>query len=176
MDFESFGNLSVTEINEISKVFLETLQNLTNTEVVIYSNTYYARTIFDTSLTKYLLWVANYDVSQPGANGKWNTWVGWQYTSMGNVNGVNGYVDKNEFTDGIFLSTSSELPTPPTANPETPSDNTGVITYRVKSGDTLSAIALKFGRSVSEIAKLNNIKNPNLIYAGNIIHILNCRD
>ena len=45
MDFESFGNLSVNQINEISKVFLETLQNATNKEVLIYSKSYTARTI-----------------------------------------------------------------------------------------------------------------------------------
>lgn len=47
MDFESFGNLSISEINEISKVFLETLENTTKTNVVIYSNAYSARTILD---------------------------------------------------------------------------------------------------------------------------------
>lgn len=46
MDFESFGNLSISEINKISKVFLETLENATKTNVVIYSNAYSARTNF----------------------------------------------------------------------------------------------------------------------------------
>ena len=76
MDFEDFGNLSVSEINEISKVFLETLETVTNSQVVIYSNAYSARTIFGQELTKYPLWVANYGVSSPGSNGKWQTWVG----------------------------------------------------------------------------------------------------
>ena len=65
MDFESFGNLSTSEINEISKVFLETLQNATNKEVLIYSNSYSARTIFSSELAIYPLWVANYGVSEP---------------------------------------------------------------------------------------------------------------
>jgi len=173
MDFESFGNLSVSEINEISKVFLETLQNITNTEVLIYSNTYSARTIFDTSLTKYPLWVANYNVNQPLSNGKWNTWVGWQYTSMGNVSGINGYVDRNQFTDGIFLSNYSELPIPPTTNPEVPTENTGTFFYKVKPGDTLSEIALRYGTTVSNLVRLNNIHNPNLIYPNQSLFIQN---
>lgn len=37
------------------------------------------------------------------------------------------------------------------------------IVYYVKRGDTLSAIALKYKTTVSEIAKLNNISNPNKI-------------
>ena len=38
--------------------------------------------------------------------------------------------------------------------------------YIVKSGDTLSSIAAKFGTSYQKIAKDNNISNPNLIYPG----------
>jgi murein DD-endopeptidase MepM/ murein hydrolase activator NlpD len=41
-----------------------------------------------------------------------------------------------------------------------------VATYKIKRGDTLSAIAKKYGTTVNELVKLNNIKNPNLIYAG----------
>lgn len=36
--------------------------------------------------------------------------------------------------------------------------------YIVKKGDTLSAIARKYGTTYQKIAKDNNIKNPNLIY------------
>jgi predicted chitinase len=39
-------------------------------------------------------------------------------------------------------------------------------TYSVRSGDTLSALAKRFGTSVKSIAKANNIKNVNLIRVG----------
>lgn len=39
-------------------------------------------------------------------------------------------------------------------------------TYIVRSGDTLSAIAAKYGTTVNKLAALNGIKNPNLIYTG----------
>jgi predicted chitinase len=39
-------------------------------------------------------------------------------------------------------------------------------TYSVRSGDTLSALAKKFGTSVTQLAKANNIANPNKILAG----------
>lgn len=45
------------------------------------------------------------------------------------------------------------------------------VTYKIKSGDTLSVIAQKFGTTVSKLAQLNNIKNVNLIYAGQTIKI-----
>lgn len=38
--------------------------------------------------------------------------------------------------------------------------------YIVKSGDTLSGIAAKFGTSYQKIARDNGIENPNLIYPG----------
>ncbi|WP_206663577.1 LysM peptidoglycan-binding domain-containing protein [Sporolactobacillus shoreae] len=43
---------------------------------------------------------------------------------------------------------------------------TGTMVYTVKSGDTLSAIAVRFGVSVSNIQQWNNISDPNKIYAG----------
>ncbi len=39
----------------------------------------------------------------------------------------------------------------------------------------LSQIALRYNTTVQEIVKLNNISNPNLIYAGTTIRISNCR-
>lgn len=45
------------------------------------------------------------------------------------------------------------------------------ITYKVKKGDTLSAIAKKYNTSVSDIAKKNNIKNINLIKIGQVLKI-----
>ena len=44
-------------------------------------------------------------------------------------------------------------------------------TYIVKSGDTLSGIASKFGTTYQEIAKKNGIANPNKIYPGQVLKI-----
>lgn len=44
-------------------------------------------------------------------------------------------------------------------------------TIVVQEGDTLSGIAAKYGITVSELVKLNNISNPNLIYAGQVLTI-----
>jgi murein DD-endopeptidase MepM/ murein hydrolase activator NlpD len=44
-------------------------------------------------------------------------------------------------------------------------------TYRIQSGDTLSALASRFGTSVSALAKANNISNPNLIIAGKSLKV-----
>lgn len=44
-------------------------------------------------------------------------------------------------------------------------------TYTVVRGDTLSGIAKRFGTSVNYLAKLNNIRNVNLIYVGQVLKI-----
>ena len=43
--------------------------------------------------------------------------------------------------------------------------------YTVKSGDTLSGIAAKYGTTYQKIANLNGIVNPNKIYAGQKIRV-----
>lgn len=43
--------------------------------------------------------------------------------------------------------------------------------YTVRKGDTLSAIASKYGTTYQKIAQLNGISNPNLIYAGQRLRV-----
>ena len=45
------------------------------------------------------------------------------------------------------------------------------IEYKVKKGDTLSKIAKENNTTVEKLVKINNIKNPNLIYVGQKIRI-----
>ena len=165
MDFEEFGNLSKEEINAIGLAFIKKLEEITGKPVVVYSNTYTARTIWEGEILNYPLWVAEYGVSKPENNGKWNTYVGWQYTDMGVINGINGYVDRNRFTKDIFINENGESnviePRPPT------SDNTNeYINVVIKRGDTLSGLARRYNTTVQELVNLNNIQNPNLIYVG----------
>lgn len=44
-------------------------------------------------------------------------------------------------------------------------------TYTVKRGDTLSAIARKYNTTVAALAKLNNIKNVNVINVGQVLKL-----
>ena len=46
-----------------------------------------------------------------------------------------------------------------------------IVTYTVKRGDILSKIALKFNTTVDELVSLNNIKNKDLIYIGQVLKI-----
>lgn len=75
MDFESFGELTVAEINEIGITFMQTVQSLSQKEMVIYSDTSNASSRFGGELTNYPLWVAQYEVEEPTPNGNWDTWA-----------------------------------------------------------------------------------------------------
>lgn len=51
-------------------------------------------------------------------------------------------------------------------------NGSSTTTYTVKSGDTLSGIAAKYGTTVAKLKKANSIKNANLIYVGQVIKIV----
>lgn len=166
MDFESFGNLSRDEINSIGLAFLRTVEKLTGKEMVVYSNAYAASYIWKEEIAKYPLWIAQYEVNEPENNGTWNNWVGWQYTDEGRVNGISTYVDRNKFTKGIFMSEITQLPENEKPDED---ENTKTKKIKIKWGDTLYKIAKQYNTTVEELVKLNNISNPNLIYAGNTL-------
>lgn len=47
----------------------------------------------------------------------------------------------------------------------------GAVYYTVRSGDTLSGIAAKYGTTYQKIAQMNGIANPNKIYAGQKLRV-----
>lgn len=170
MDFESFGNLNINEINSIGLTFLRTVERLTGKEMVVYSNTYAASYIWTEEIATYPLWVAQYEVNEPQNNGTWNSWAGWQYTDTGRVDGISTYVDKNQFTKDIFMTQSTELPENEKPKPD---ENEQINTKEIiiKRGDTLTKIAKQYNTTVAELVALNNISNPNLIYTGNTLEV-----
>ena len=167
MDFEVFDGLDVSTINEISRVFLETVEKLSGKECVIYSDAYNARAVFSKELADdYPIWVADYFVEEPESNGKWKFWVGFQYSDRGRVNGIDGNVDRDYFTNGVFLNNVSQIPK------DTVTDKNQEFKYiRVSRGETLSGIAIKYNTSYQYLARINSIANPNLIYVGQVLRI-----
>lgn len=169
MDFEYFGSLSVSQINAISVAYLDELTALTRREAVIYSDLSNARNIFSRALAeKYPLWAAQYGADEPSANGKWREWVGFQYTDEGRVGGIYGNVDRNIFTEGIFLSDSWRIDG---EKRTTVRARTRTLTVYVRAGDTLWAIAREYGTTVEAIVRENRIADPNRIFAGERLRI-----
>lgn len=169
MDFEYFGSLSVSQINAISEAYLDELTALTKREAVIYSDLSNARNIFSRALAeRYPLWAAQYGADEPSANGKWREWVGFQYTDEGKVGGIYGNVDRNIFTEGIFLSDSGRIDGEKRTSVRA---RTRTLTVYVRTGDTLWAIAREYGTTVEAIARENRIVDPNRIFAGERLRI-----
>lgn len=169
MDFEYFGSLSVSQINAISEAYLDELTALTKRGAVIYSDLSNARNIFSRALAeKYPLWAAQYGADEPSANGKWREWVGFQYTDEGRVGGIYGNVDRNIFTEGIFLSDSGRIDGEKRTSVRA---RTRTLTVYVRTGDTLWAIAREYGTTVEAIARENRIADPNRIFAGERLRI-----
>ncbi|WP_186414654.1 glucosaminidase domain-containing protein, partial [Oenococcus oeni] len=69
-------------------------------------------------------------------------------------------------TIGSSTSTSTS-----TSSTSSSSMSSSSKSYTVASGDTLTSIAKAYGVSISTLAKLNNISNTNLIYAGTTLKI-----
>lgn len=171
MDYEVFGGVSIEESNNIAQVFLESVKRLTNKEVIVYSDLSNARDRFNRNIAdNYELWIAYYGDynSLRYVETSWERWIGVQYTDRGYVPGIRGNVDRDLYTENIFLSDTSQIP-----NTENPNDsiNTETIFYTVQSGDTLSEIASRYGTTVQELVDINHLANPNLIYPGQSLRI-----
>lgn len=171
MDYETFGGVGVEESNQIAQVFLETTRRLTNKDIIIYSDLSNSQSRFSSELAEnYELWLAYYSdtVGLENIQTRWSNYIGLQYSDRGRINGISGAVDLDRFSEEIFLDEISEVPV--TENP-TGTINTETITYTVQKGDTLWAIARRYGTTSEEIAEINNISNPNLIYPGQQLKI-----
>ena len=161
----------VNEINEIAQVFLETTRRLTGKEVIIYSDLSNTQSTFGANLAEnYQLWLAYYGDYESLNNvySNWNTWIGVQYSDRGIINGISGNADRDVYTKEIFLDDVSELPNIENSSGQI---NTKTINYTVQSGNTLWQIANEYGTTVQELASINNIQNPNLIYPGQVLII-----
>lgn len=75
--------------------------------------------------------------------------------------------------DTLIIPTDGgeDPPPPPSPEPPPPPPPSPGGTYVVQPGDTLSAIAVRFGTTVQALVALNNIANPNLIYVGQVLTI-----
>jgi LysM repeat protein len=79
-------------------------------------------------------------------------------------------------TDRPSASEPAAIPSaaPASAAPSSaasPEPSTSGATYRVKSGDTLSAIAARFGTTTRVLVQLNGITDPSKLKIGQILKL-----
>ena len=137
---------------------------------MIYTDAYAANEIWQEGLGVYPLWVAEYGPASPEVtSGLWTGWTGFQYSDRGRVPGIGTAVDLDYFTDAILLESEE---TGHAAAPELPlQPQMESREYTVKRGDTLWAIAQRFGTTVQVLTIQNDLPNPNLIFVGQILRI-----
>ena len=88
------GKTDKANVTDASLAFCEKMVNAGH-QAGVYASRNFFYDYFDIPLLeKYWIWVAHYTSSQTDYTGKYNF---WQYTSDGNVNGINGRVDLDWF-------------------------------------------------------------------------------
>lgn len=129
----------------------------------LYCSTYYLNNYVSAAVRqRFAVWVAEYAAAchYTGQYGIWQS-------GTGSVPGVYGTCDiDTSYIDYPAIITKAGLNGFKKAEkkPEP-------VTYTVKAGDTLTAIAKKYGTTVKAIKELNDIKDVNLIFVGQKIKI-----
>lgn len=90
---EEYKSLTVSQRQQRIRLWLQTIEVATGKVPIVYTNFHtWAQFIGDTSdFSRYPLWVANYDVSQPRVPGdNWGGagWTFWQFSAKGSVPGI----------------------------------------------------------------------------------------
>lgn len=238
---ETVGQLSNTGIAQIAQTFCDQVEKAGYFVGIYADESWWNSRLTDSRFDRWAKWIAEY----PTLTFKRPVGM-WQYTSSGQVSGINGLVDRNEcFVDyptiirdkglngfqteegggslpthesplktgeeihleqaSLYISATSERPettvsgryyvwndvvihgririTNSRENVGNAAQVTGWIdwreaarpvrprTYTVKDGDTLSEIAVRFGTTVTELVRLNDIKNPDLIFTGQVLKL-----
>lgn len=180
LDWESQGNYQWNKSDRAwVKNWCDYVYAKTGVKPVIYIQKSAMTKVMDLG---YKLWIAQYpDYKPTGYQDKpWNEGayecLMRQYTSSGRLNGYNGNLDLdkfygdsslwNELSGKANVKESVSETTPKTDNNKNTSNESKTVYYTVQRGDTLSKIAAKYGTTYQEIAKLNNIADPNKIYVG----------
>lgn len=92
-------------------------------------------------------------------------------TSSSTLASLNSLSNPNLIYVGQVLKVSSNASTSSSTNSSANSTVTTAASYTVKAGDTLSAIAAKYGTTYQALASTNSISNPNDIYVGQVIKV-----
>lgn len=96
----------------------------------------------------------------------------FQFTSTYVAGGLDGNVDFTGITENGYKNGNAQEPATKTVATTTGKQlHQDTHNYTVKSGDTLSAIASRYGMTVNALVALNGIQNANLIYPGQVLRV-----
>jgi lysozyme len=160
---KSLENLNKDTLTDITNTFLNVVKSA-GYKTMVYANKYwFENKLAIDKLLEHKIWIARYN-DRLDYNNRYDI---WQYSSNGKIAGINGNVDLNYcYTDIINKNNKLEINLLSTKQNITKNNNTPMLIYTVKAGDTLYEISQKYNTTIDKIVSLNNIKNPNLIYPG----------
>ena len=98
IDIEDSRGLNKKEITEVVAAWVTRVKKAAGIQPVIYSYSYFIRQYLDESLCEIPLWLAHYDSELPPYCSGWHNWLFLQYTDKGQISGIDGNVDLNEFS------------------------------------------------------------------------------
>lgn len=160
---------SASDYNSATAAFLNELKALGYTKTGLYSmkSFFTGGTLNSHGFGDTKVWEAGYGITDLGVDNA----AAWQWTD----NGLGMNVDTSYDFDGAFTvgSASGTVPTVPVPAPQ-PAEHVGhpaIGTYTVQPGDTLSAIANKFGTTYQNLAAINGIGDPNQIWPGQVLKV-----
>lgn len=84
---------------------------------------------------------------------------------------LNNLTNPDRLDVGQVLKIPTQGPVTPAPTQAATATPSARVTYVVQAGDTLSRIALRFNTSAQEIALLNGLTNPDLIFVGQLLVI-----
>jgi parallel beta-helix repeat protein len=157
LDLERGSSLGKELLSEWVHLWMETVENETGVEPIIYTNPDYATNHLEASIGKYDLWIAHwtYDLSIPPSTGEiWDSWDYWQYSNSSSVPGINGYVDSDVFARGYDIGIT-ELNVSKTAVGQGCTVNTSIS-------------IINYG-AYTEVFKVTSYANTSLIASQNIV-------
>lgn len=164
MEDNSIANLGKDKLTNICIAFNTVIE-----QAGLWAGVYANENWFNNYLNKeelkksYTCWIASYKSGVDCYKGEYDI---WQNSSSGKINGINGNVDTNYMYRDLISEIANKTVTT-VVKPVEQVQNT----YTVKAGDTLSAIAQKFGTTYQHLAQINNIANPNLIHVGQVLKV-----
>lgn len=99
VDVEQTDGLGAAEIASRLTQWVQHVEAAIGRKPIIYSGKYFWQdNVKSDAFVDYPLWIPNYSLECPDLpNGYWSDWQFFQYTSTGNVNGVAGNVDRNQW-------------------------------------------------------------------------------
>ena len=172
-------NLSKAQVSAVTRAYLEYLEER-GYWVGVYSSKSFIDTYLEVDIKQeYALWVAQWN-TECTYQGQYGMWQFGGETNCIRSTKINGQtVDQNYMLvdyPALIKEKGKNGYGAGKVNVKAPEPIVTNKTYTVVSGDNLSSIASRYGTTVGDICRLNNIANANLIYPGQVLKLTGAVD